>query len=107
MEELSEKGLVAARILISMVFVLNATGVIDQSIPAKEMIERGVPGQLVPWLMLAGRSLEFAAGISLSIGAYPRLAALALLAFLVPATFVSHSFWLAFETKAFQPQLIN
>jgi uncharacterized membrane protein YphA (DoxX/SURF4 family) len=107
MEELSEKGFIAARILISMVFVLNAIGVIDQSIPANEMVERGVPGDLVPWLMLAGRALELAAGISLSLGVYPRLAALALLAFLVPATFVSHSFWMALGTKAFQPQLIN
>jgi putative oxidoreductase len=107
MEQLSRYGAIGARMLMSIVFVLNAFGIIDQSIPAKEMIERGIPAQLAPWLMLAGRTLELVAGILLSFGAYPRLAALALLAFLVPATFVSHSFWLAFGTKAFQPQLIN
>jgi uncharacterized membrane protein YphA (DoxX/SURF4 family) len=107
MERFSPYGLITARILMSMVFLLNALGIIDQTIPAKEMVERGVPAQLAPWLMLVGRTLELIAGISLSLGVYPRLAALALLAFLVPATFVSHSFWLAFGTKALQPQLIN
>jgi uncharacterized membrane protein YphA (DoxX/SURF4 family) len=107
MERFSTYAPVAARILMSIVFLLNAIGVIDQTIPAKEMVEVGIPAQLVPWLILAGRTLELVAGILLSFGAYPRLAALALLAFLVPATFVSHSFWLAFGTKAFQPQLIN
>jgi uncharacterized membrane protein YphA (DoxX/SURF4 family) len=32
---------------------------------------------------------------------------MALFVFLVPATFVSHSFWLAAGTPAFQGQLIN
>jgi hypothetical protein len=43
----------------------------------------------------------------LGLGLLPRQAALALLAFLVPATFVSHSFWLSFGTPACQPQLID
>jgi uncharacterized membrane protein YphA (DoxX/SURF4 family) len=107
MDRLSQYGAIGARILMSTVFVLNAVGIIDQTIPAKEMVETGIPAQLVLWLMLAGRTVELIAGISLSLGIYPRFAALALLAFLVPATFVSHSFWLAFGTKAFQPQLIN
>jgi putative oxidoreductase len=106
-EQLWKSGVIAARILMSIVFLLNAVGIIDQTIPAKEMVERGVPAQLISWLMLAGRTVELIAGISLLLGVYPRLAALALLAFLVPATFVSRSFWLAFGTKAFQPQLIN
>lgn len=107
MERISRYGVVAARILMSVVFLLNAFGIIDQTIPAKEMAEQGIPAQLVPLLMLGGRALEFIGGIALALGIYPRLAALALLAFLVPATFVSHSFWQAFGTKTFQPQLIN
>jgi uncharacterized membrane protein YphA (DoxX/SURF4 family) len=107
MQRLSENSMIAARILISIVFLLNAVGIIDQTIPAKEMIDRGASPELAAWLMFAGRSIELVAGISLSLGLYPRLAALALIAFLVPATFVSHSFWLAFGTNAFQPQLIN
>jgi putative oxidoreductase len=107
MERLSRGGLVAARILISVVFVLNGLGIIDQTIPAKELMERGVPVSLVPVMMLAARVLELAAGFGLALGVFPRLMALALFAFLVPATFISHSFWLVAGTPAFQGQLIN
>ena len=107
MERTSENAAIVARILVSIVFILNAVGVIDQSIPAREMAERGLPEALVPLCMFFGRSVELVAGLALAFGVLPRLAALALLAFLVPATFVSHSFWLAAGTSAFQPQLIN
>ena len=89
-----------------MVFLLNGFGIIDPAIPAKEMMERGAPAALVPLAMLAGRLLEVIAGVGLALGLYPRCA-LALLVFLVPATFVSHSFWLAAGTLRFQGQLIN
>jgi putative oxidoreductase len=93
MDRLYHGGIVAARILIAVVFVLNGLGIVDQTIPAKELMERGVPVSLVPVIMLAGRVLELAAGFGLALGVFPRLMALALLAFLVPATFISHSFW--------------
>ena len=107
MDRLSHYGLLVARLLMTVVFVLNGFGIIDQTIPAKELVERGAPAALVPLIMWAGRALELAAGISLALGIFPRLSALALLAFLVPATFVSHSFWLAAGTPTFQGQLIN
>jgi putative oxidoreductase len=87
--------------------VLNAIGIIDQTIPAKEVMERGVPAAIVPWFMFAGRALELVAGLALVLGVFPRLAALALLLFLIPATLVSHSFWLSAGTPAFMGQLIN
>jgi putative oxidoreductase len=99
--------LVLGRILISAVFILNALGVIDQSVPARELVERGAPPRLVPAMMLAARAVELVAGLALIWGVFPRLAALALFAFLVPATFVSHSFWLSAGTPAFMSQLIN
>ena len=98
---------VLARILVSLVFLLNAIGVIDQTIPAKEMAERGVPVAIVPFMMFAGRAVEFLGSLALIFGVVPRLAAFALFIFLVPATFVSHSFWLAAGTPAFMGQLIN
>lgn len=107
MDRLSHGGIVAARILIAVVFVLNGLGIVDQTIPARELMERGAPVSLVPLIMLAGRVLELAAGFGLALGVFPRLMALALFAFLVPATFISHSFWLAAGTPAFQGQLIN
>ena len=107
MERVSSYIVIVARVLLAMVFLLNALGIIDQSIPAKEMAERGAPANLVPFLMLAGRAVELFGGLALILGVVPRLAALALFAFLVPATFVSHSFWLAEGTPAFMSQLIN
>ena len=107
MKQSARYGLLAARILIAVVFLLNAFGIIDQSIPARELVERGAPARLVPLIMLSGRALELIAGFALALGILPRLSALALFVFLVPATFVSHSFWLAAGTPAFQGQLIN
>jgi putative oxidoreductase len=99
--------LVLGRVLISVVFILNALGIIDQSIPAHEMVERGAPPSIVPAMMFAGRAVELLAGLGLIWGVFPRLAALALFAFLVPATLISHSFWLSAGTPAFMGQLIN
>ena len=98
---------VAARIVVSVVFLLNGFGVIDQKIPATELIARGTPAAIVPFVMMSGRILEIVAGFGLVFGVLPQWSALALLAFLVPATLVSHSFWLAVGTPAFQGQLIN
>ena len=107
MGRFSSYGMMAARILISLVFLLNAIGIIDQTIPAKELAEHGIPAGLVPAMMLAARAVEFLAGLALIFGVLPRLAALALFAFLLPATFISHSFWLSAGTPAFMGQLIN
>src|SRR5215472_7009300 len=93
--------LVCARILMALVFLLNGFGVINQAIPAREMMERGVPPSVVPLAMFAGRFLEIVAGFGLAFGIFPRWSALLLFAFLVPATFVSHSFWLAAGTRRF------
>jgi len=40
---LSRKSIVVAHVLISFVFVLNGLAIIDQTIPAKELIERAYP----------------------------------------------------------------
>jgi putative oxidoreductase len=103
----NQYAIVLARFLIALVFLLNGLGVIDQKIPAHEMMERGVPAGMVPLAMFAGRSLEIVAGFGLALGIYPHWSALARFVFLLPATFVSHSFWLAAGTSAFQGQLIN
>ena len=107
MERSTRWLLIGARIMIAVVFLLNGFGIINQAIPAKEMMERGVPPAVVPLAMFAGRFLEIVAGFGLALGVFPRWSALFLFAFLVPATFVSHSFWLAAGTPQFQGQLIN
>ena len=107
MEQSARYGLFAARILVAVVFLLNGFGIIDQAIPARELAERGAPASLVPLIMLSGRALELIAGFTLALGILPRISAIALLVFLLTATLVSHSFWLAAGTPAFQGQLIN
>ena len=108
MERLSRYGIPIARVMISMVFLLNALGVIDQTEAARELAARGAPSNLVPFLMLVGRGVELIGGLALAFGIYPRVAALALIAFLVAATLVGHAFWLAAAgTPVFVGQLIN
>ena len=99
-------GILLARFLLALIFLLNALGMIDQSKPAQEMIERGVPAPIVPLLMWSGRMLQFVAGLALLCGFRQRFAALALIVFLVPATSTAHPFWLD-HTSARQLQLIN
>jgi putative oxidoreductase len=107
MDQITRYTVSIARILMSAVFVLNGFGIIDQQIPAREMMQVGMPPALVPAMMMAGRSVEVMAGFALALGVFPRIAAIALVAFLIPATFISHSFWLSVGTPAFQGQLIN
>ncbi len=55
-----------------------------------------------------GRSVELIGGLALAFGIFQRVAAGALIAFLVAATFVGHAFWLAAAgTPVFVGQLIN
>lgn len=105
-DRLSQYGIWVARLMVAAIFLLNAIGVVDQSRPAHEMIERGIPAAIVPFLMWCGRGLELVAGLALLLGFWQRLAALALIAFLVPATLIAHPFWL-FAGEAGQVQLIN
>ena len=64
MDRLSHGGIVAARILIAVVFVLNGLGIVDQTIPAKELMERGAPVSMVQ-----------AAGFALALGIVLRVLA--------------------------------
>ncbi len=99
--------LVLSRVLIAVIFLLNGFGIISQALAAKALIEHAAPASLVPFLILGARTLEVVAGLGLAFGIYPRLASVALAAFLVPSTLIGHGFWEAAGTAAFTPQLIN
>ena len=43
MDRLTHYALVVARVLISVVFILNSVGIIDQTISPKGLMERGDP----------------------------------------------------------------
>ena len=97
-----EYGVWLSRFFLALIFLLNGLGVIDQARGAQELAGHGVPMSLVPLLMIGGRILQVVAGVALLLG----LAALALAAFLIPATLAAHDFW-AYRGPELQAQLVN
>jgi hypothetical protein len=86
---------------------LNGLGIISQAAAAKELVEHGPPASLVASLMLIARTIEVVAGFSLAFGIYPQLTAVAILAFLFPATLTAHASWQVACTASFTVQLLN
>ncbi|MBK7406268.1 MAG: hypothetical protein IPJ41_17095 [Phycisphaerales bacterium] len=79
--------------LLSLVFYANALGVIDQSRAREELIGAGAPASLAGPAVAGGRVLQLLAATGLFVPALRVGAALALAAFLVPATLAAHAFW--------------
>ena len=100
-------AMVAARVLVAMIFMLNGLNIIGQTLAAHELAAYGTPASLIPSLIIAARTLQLVAGTCLILGVYPRISALALLLFLIPATLMAHPFWKALGTSLYQVQLIN
>jgi putative oxidoreductase len=92
---------IVSRICLSIVFLLNGFGVIDQKVAVRELIGHGAPAAIASLIVMSGRALQIIAGFGLALGIFPQWSALALVAFLVPATLVAHSFWLAAGTPTF------
>lgn len=107
MNSLQRYAFVAARVLVALVFLANGFGIIPQTQPAKELVEHGAPAAMVPLFMLVARTIEIAGGFGLILGIYPRIAAIAVIAFLVPATLVAHGFWQAVGTPVYFMQLLQ
>lgn len=100
-------AMIAARLLVATMFLLNGLNIIGQSLAAHELAVYGAPASLIPVLILAARTLQLIAGGCLILGIYPRISALALLLFLIPATIMAHAFWQSIGTPLYQVQLIN
>jgi putative oxidoreductase len=100
-------AMIAARVPVAMMFMLNGLNIIGQTLATHELAAYGAPASLIPGLIIAARTLQIIAGTCLILGVYPRISALALLLFLIPATLMAHPFWKAFDTSLYQVQLIN
>jgi putative oxidoreductase len=100
-------SLVTARILAALIFLMNGMNIISQQLAAHEMAVHGVPSSLIPIAIWSARILQIAAGTALVLGIYPCIAALALIAFLIPVTLMAHPFWEAVSTPFYPIQLIN
>src|SRR5580658_550523 len=100
-------SLIAARILISIIFLLNGLNIIGQTFAAHEMAAHGVPISFIPALILGARTLQLIAGTGLAFGIYPRISSVALLLFLMPAPLMAPAFWQVAGTPQYMAQLIN
>jgi putative oxidoreductase len=107
MNSFQRYAMVAARVLVAMIFILCALNIIGQTLAEHEMAAHGVPASLIPALIMAARALQLIAGMGLILGIYPRISALALLLFLLLATLMAHEFWRAVGTSLYPVQLIN
>ncbi len=92
---------------MAAIFLANGFGIIPQTLAAKDLATHGTPAALVPLVMLASRTIEIVGGFGLILGIYPQIAAIGLIAFLVPATLMGHAFWQSVGTAAYIPQLLN
>src|ERR1700692_120816 len=82
--------MVGGRVLVAMIFMMNALNIIGQTLAEHEMAAHAVPVSLIPALILAARALQLIAGLGLILGIYPRISALGLLLFLILATLMAH-----------------
>ena len=80
------------RILICLIFISAAVNKLthwDQN--AQYMATKGMTN--IPVLLILAMITEFVGGLSLLLGYKPRLGALLLFLFLIPATIIFHNFW--------------
>lgn len=105
--DMERYSLIAARTLVSIIFLLNGLNIIGQTLAVHEMAVHGVPVSLIPTLIMGARALQLIAGTALVLGIYPRVSAIALLLFLIPATLMAHAFWEVAGTSLYMVQVIN
>ena len=89
MDRLSSTGMLVARILLSHVFLLSgAKKVFAFSATQAHMTKYGM--KMTGLFLVLAILFEIGGGLMLLLGTFPRLGALALLLFLLPATVVFH-----------------
>ena len=107
MNSLQLYGLTAARVLVGVVFLATGLDIIPQAPAAKALAGHGATGALVLLLMLAGRTIKIVGGFGLILGFYSQIAAIAVIAFLIPATLVGHGFWQVRGTPTYIQQRLQ
>ena len=85
-------GPLGGRVLLSMIFLMSGVmKVLDWSGTAEKMASEGMA--LVPLFLAGAIAFELVGGLSVLLGCYARLGALALVVFLIPTTLIFHDFW--------------
>ncbi len=97
-----------ARPMLGSMFVLGGIDAVrnaEKKVPKAENVvaglneSLGLPGDTVTLVRVNG-TVQVVAGLALGAGKFPRLAALALAASLVPTTLAGHAFWNETEASA-------
>jgi putative oxidoreductase len=92
LEALERYGTLAARVLMSQIFLIS--GFMKIMDPAGTMAQMESRGMFwVPLFLVGAIAVELGGGFSLLLGLRPRLGALALFLFLIPVTLTFHNFW--------------
>src|SRR5438067_6597137 len=91
-EGLRRYGTLAARILMSQIFLISGVmKILDWSGTEAQMDQHGM--FWIPFFHVAAMLTELGAGLSLLLGYKARLGALLLFLFLIPVTITFHHFW--------------
>jgi putative oxidoreductase len=89
MERLSSIGLLASRILLSGIFLYSGTSKIFAFAQTQSyMAGKGM--HMTGLILVIAILFEICGGLSVFLGVFPRLGALALILFLIPTTIVFH-----------------
>jgi putative oxidoreductase len=92
MSQFQPWGLLAGRLLLAYIFVVNGYGKIAGFAgTAKYMASKGMP--LIEPLLVATIVIELVGGLMLAVGWKARWAAWAFFLWLIPVTLVFHAYW--------------
>lgn len=99
-------GLLLSRIMLAFIFVWAGLGkFLAWESSAAFMAAKGMSS--IPLLLGAAALIELVAGIMLILGLRTRFAALILILFLLPVTFIFHDFWNLVDDRERIEQLIH
>ena len=94
MNRLHDPGLLVARILLALIFIVSGFGKIGGFAgTAAYMTGMGMP--MAKALLVPAIAIELGGGLLLAIGYKARCAALAIFLFMIPTTLIFHAFWSA------------
>lgn len=94
------------RLCLSSIFILAGLNkFMDYNATAQYMAAKGFT--MIPFFLVSAAIIEILAGILLLIGYRTRIAAAALLLYLIPTTLIFHDFWYIGDLAARQAQIIE
>ena len=89
---MASMGVIIGRILLGQIFLLAGIHkMMDWQGMSAYMASQGMPW--IPFFLTGAILVETLGGLSLILGIQPRIGALVLTAFLIPATLIFHDFW--------------